>query len=59
MSKQRSKDEITGEYYERTQYIRTRENLNTYIIEGFSVLIEVLCDIRDNLKKQSNKGDKR
>jgi len=54
MTKQRSKEEITGEYYENTHYLRTGEGFNFVLIEGFRLLIEVLCDIRDNLKEQSN-----
>jgi len=56
MTKQRSKEEITGEYCKNTNYTRTGEGFNFVLIEGFRLLIEVLCDIRDNLKEQCSES---
>jgi len=58
MSKQRSKEEIVGDFLQRTSYRTNTADMAWILRWGFESFLEVFCDIRDNLKGQSNEGDK-
>jgi len=54
MTKQRSKEEIIGDFLQRTSCRTNTADMVWVLRWGFESFLEVLCDIRDNLKEQSN-----